>query len=191
VGGRVWLVQDLPLQDPNLLNLVDEVSTKEVRPSRGGEGLVVAVMMMWGHNVRLGAGPNSDEGHFAARSDYVPTRPQAIVTRLLPGVPLLPSPPLQVKIFGAGNPIKVLAVDCGIKYNIIRQLVKRGAEVKLVPWNHPLSQETDYHGCVTDAAGGNGVAVSPLWQWSGVTTSLSVRISLPRRRTTHDISHAR
>jgi carbamoyl-phosphate synthase (ammonia) len=48
----------------------------------------------------------------------------------------------EVQIFGKGNPYKVLAVDCGIKNNILRNLVKRGAEVKLVPWNYDISKET-------------------------------------------------
>lgn len=30
----------------------------------------------------------------------------------------------ETKVFGKGNPIKVVAVDCGIKHNIIRLLVK-------------------------------------------------------------------
>ncbi|KAG7260232.1 hypothetical protein CRUP_014503 [Coryphaenoides rupestris] len=44
----------------------------------------------------------------------------------------------ETKVFGKGNPVKVVAVDCGIKHNIIRLLVKRGAEVHLVPWNQDL-----------------------------------------------------
>uniref|UniRef100_A0A3B4YN35 carbamoyl-phosphate synthase (ammonia) n=1 Tax=Seriola lalandi dorsalis TaxID=1841481 RepID=A0A3B4YN35_SERLL len=44
----------------------------------------------------------------------------------------------ETNIFGKGNPIKVVAVDCGIKHNIIRLLVKRGAEVHLVPWDQDL-----------------------------------------------------
>uniref|UniRef100_A0A8D3BQT0 carbamoyl-phosphate synthase (ammonia) n=2 Tax=Scophthalmus maximus TaxID=52904 RepID=A0A8D3BQT0_SCOMX len=51
----------------------------------------------------------------------------------------------ETKIFGKGNPIKVVAVDCGIKHNIIRLLVKRGAEVHLVPWDQDLLS-LDYHG---------------------------------------------
>ena len=43
-----------------------------------------------------------------------------------------------VKIFGKGNPLKILAVDCGMKYNILRMLVQRGAEVKLVPWDYDI-----------------------------------------------------
>ncbi|XP_066542532.1 carbamoyl-phosphate synthase [ammonia], mitochondrial [Hoplias malabaricus] len=44
----------------------------------------------------------------------------------------------ETQVFGKGNPIKVVAVDCGIKHNIIRLLVNRGAEVHLVPWNQDL-----------------------------------------------------
>uniref|UniRef100_A0A3P9LNV5 Carbamoyl-phosphate synthase [ammonia], mitochondrial n=2 Tax=Oryzias latipes TaxID=8090 RepID=A0A3P9LNV5_ORYLA len=44
----------------------------------------------------------------------------------------------ETKVFGKGNPVKVVAVDCGVKHNIIRLLVKRGAEVHLVPWNQDL-----------------------------------------------------
>ncbi|CAK4069159.1 unnamed protein product [Aphanomyces euteiches] len=50
-----------------------------------------------------------------------------------------------VKTFGKGNPLKILAVDCGIKYNIIRELVKRGAEVKLVPWDHDIESEMNWY----------------------------------------------
>ena len=44
----------------------------------------------------------------------------------------------EVKYYGKGNPLKVIAVDCGIKSNIIRELVNRGAEVKLVPWDYDV-----------------------------------------------------
>ncbi|XP_050974207.1 carbamoyl-phosphate synthase [ammonia], mitochondrial isoform X2 [Labeo rohita] len=44
----------------------------------------------------------------------------------------------EIQVFGKGNPIKVVAIDCGIKHNIIRLLVKRGAEVHLVPWDQDL-----------------------------------------------------
>lgn len=44
----------------------------------------------------------------------------------------------EVKYYGKGNPLKITAVDCGIKSNIIRMLVERGAEVKLVPWDYDL-----------------------------------------------------
>ena len=45
------------------------------------------------------------------------------------------------KIYGAGNLLKILAVDCGMKYNIIRNLVSRGAEVTVVPWDHDVADD--------------------------------------------------
>lgn len=34
--------------------------------------------------------------------------------------------------------VKIVAVDCGIKYNQIRCLCERGAHVTVVPWDYPL-----------------------------------------------------
>jgi len=39
------------------------------------------------------------------------------------------------------NVVDILAVDCGIKNSIIRNLVTRGARVKVVPWDHDVSKE--------------------------------------------------
>jgi len=47
----------------------------------------------------------------------------------------------EIVTYGKGNPTKILAVDCGMKYNIIRRLVERGAELTVVPWNHPFAAD--------------------------------------------------
>lgn len=47
----------------------------------------------------------------------------------------------EPKVYGKGNPIKVIAVDCGMKFNIIRLLVKRGVELTVVPWDYPFASE--------------------------------------------------
>jgi carbamoyl-phosphate synthase (ammonia) len=47
----------------------------------------------------------------------------------------------EVKVYGKGNKTKVIAVDGGMKYNIIRQLVKRNVELTVVPWDYPFSSE--------------------------------------------------
>lgn len=53
--------------------------------------------------------------------------------------------PKTTKTFGKGK-YKVLAVDCGMKNNIIRSLVNHGdATVKVVPWDYDVTQE-DYDG---------------------------------------------
>ncbi|EDL75281.1 rCG24988, isoform CRA_a [Rattus norvegicus] len=69
----------------------------------------------------------------------------------------------DVKVFGKGNPTKVVAVDCGIKNNVIRLLVKRGAEVHLVPWNHDFTQ-MDYDGLLIAGGPGNPALAQPLIQ---------------------------
>ena len=46
--------------------------------------------------------------------------------------------------YGNGR-IKVLAIDCGMKNNIIRYFVRKGVEVKVVPWDWDISNE-NYHG---------------------------------------------
>ncbi|NWY47104.1 CPSM synthase, partial [Sylvia atricapilla] len=60
----------------------------------------------------------------------------------------------EVKIYGRGNPIKVVAVDCGLKHNVIRLLVKRGAEVHLVPWDHDFT-DMDYDGLIISGGPGD------------------------------------
>jgi carbamoyl-phosphate synthase (ammonia) len=47
----------------------------------------------------------------------------------------------DVRVYGKGNPTKIIAVDCGMKFNMIRQLVKRGAELTVVPWDYPFAAE--------------------------------------------------
>ena len=46
-----------------------------------------------------------------------------------------------VQSFNPEGKVKILAVDCGIKYNIIRQLCDKGAHLTLVPYNHDISTE--------------------------------------------------
>jgi len=46
-------------------------------------------------------------------------------------------------VYGAGNPVKILALDCGIKYNIIRNLARRGVELHRVPHDFPMAQHAN------------------------------------------------
>ncbi|KFQ28676.1 hypothetical protein N331_01781, partial [Merops nubicus] len=60
----------------------------------------------------------------------------------------------EVKVYGRGNPIKIVAVDCGLKHNIIRLLVKVGAEVHLVPWDHDFTS-MEYDGLIISGGPGD------------------------------------
>src|SRR5690554_119710 len=50
----------------------------------------------------------------------------------------------QPETYGDGD-LKIVLIDCGVKNNIVRCLLKRGASVKRVPWNYDFSGE-DYDG---------------------------------------------
>ncbi|MGH0145773.1 UNVERIFIED_CONTAM: hypothetical protein FKN15_006899 [Acipenser sinensis] len=46
----------------------------------------------------------------------------------------------EPKVFNPSGSVKMVAVDCGIKYNQIRCLCQRGASVTVVPWDYPLDK---------------------------------------------------
>jgi carbamoyl-phosphate synthase small subunit len=50
----------------------------------------------------------------------------------------------EKKVFGSGK-YKIILIDCGVKYNIIRNLIKRDATVILVPWDYDFTNE-EYDG---------------------------------------------
>ncbi|MBN1119338.1 MAG: glutamine-hydrolyzing carbamoyl-phosphate synthase small subunit [Bacteroidales bacterium] len=50
----------------------------------------------------------------------------------------------EKKVFGSGK-YNVTLIDCGVKYNIIRSLIKRDATVTLVPWDYDFTND-DYDG---------------------------------------------
>jgi carbamoyl-phosphate synthase small subunit len=47
----------------------------------------------------------------------------------------------EKKTFGNGK-YRILLIDCGVKYNIIRNLIKRDATVTVVPWDYDISKES-------------------------------------------------
>jgi len=50
----------------------------------------------------------------------------------------------EKKIYGKGK-YRILLLDCGVKYNIIRYLLERDTTVIRVPWDHDISRE-EYDG---------------------------------------------
>lgn len=50
----------------------------------------------------------------------------------------------EKKVYGKGK-YRILLIDCGVKYNIIRYLLERDTTVIRVPWNHDISKE-EYDG---------------------------------------------
>ena len=50
----------------------------------------------------------------------------------------------EKKVYGNGK-YRILLIDCGVKYNIIRYLLERDTTVIRVPWDHDISKE-EYDG---------------------------------------------
>jgi hypothetical protein len=57
-----------------------------------------------------------------------------------------PSPELAGRGIGVGpngKPLRVIAVDVGMKYNQIRCFLKRGIQLEVVPYNYDFTQNED------------------------------------------------
>lgn len=52
-------------------------------------------------------------------------------------------------VYNPSGEFKIIAVDCGIKYNQIRCLMARGAAVKVVPWNYDFNEDVEKGGNCT------------------------------------------
>ncbi len=50
----------------------------------------------------------------------------------------------EVKVYGNGK-YKITLIDCGVKYNIIRNLIERDCTVSLVPWDYDFTND-EYDG---------------------------------------------
>ncbi|CCX29802.1 hypothetical protein FPQ18DRAFT_70501 [Pyronema domesticum] len=58
--------------------------------------------------------------------------------------PKVYSPPADIAITRPdGKPVRVLIVDVGMKFNQLRCFLKRGVEVKVVPWDYDVSTESE------------------------------------------------
>ncbi|XP_067032291.1 multifunctional protein CAD-like [Acropora muricata] len=51
------------------------------------------------------------------------------------------------RVFNPGGELRIIAVDCGIKYNQIRCLIARGAAVKVVPWDYDFNSDVEKGEC--------------------------------------------
>lgn len=68
-----------------------------------------------------------------------------LVAKVSTKKPVLYTPKTNVKTDKNGKPIRIVAVDVGMKYNQIRCFVARGVELKVVPWDYDFTTE-EYDG---------------------------------------------
>lgn len=72
-----------------------------------------------------------------------------------------PAPP-KTRMHPSGRPLRILAVDVGMKYNQIRCFVLRGVELKTVPWDYDFlsPNEEPFDGLFISNGPGDPVTVS-------------------------------
>jgi carbamoyl-phosphate synthase small subunit len=63
------------------------------------------------------------------------------------------------RVYGEGGRLRIALIDCGVKNNIIRCLLERGAEVIRLPWNSDL-RGVDYDGILLTNGPGDPKACS-------------------------------
>ncbi len=69
----------------------------------------------------------------------------------------------EPKRYDAGGKLEVVLVDCGVKMSIVRQLMKRGVNVTLVPYDYPADKimEMNPHGVFISNGPGDPARVKP------------------------------
>ncbi|XP_028927835.1 CAD protein isoform X1 [Ornithorhynchus anatinus] len=91
-------------------------------------------------------------------------------------LPLVPEVSIKApRVYNAGGTPRILALDCGLKFNQIRCLCQRGAEVTVVPWDHPLDSQ-DYGGLFLSNGPGDPASCP------GVVAALSRVLARPKPR---------
>ncbi|KAF9430642.1 hypothetical protein BGZ94_005450 [Podila epigama] len=79
--------------------------------------------------------------------EYVDPNARNLVVEVSLKEPKIYSPePATARLGPNGKPLRILAVDVGMKYNQLRCFVARGVEVKVVPWDYDFNADTDYDG---------------------------------------------
>jgi carbamoyl-phosphate synthase/aspartate carbamoyltransferase len=66
-----------------------------------------------------------------------------LVAEVSISAPRIYKPTSEAKLHPSGRELRVLAIDVGMKYNQIRCFVRRGVEVKVVPWDYDFLSDCE------------------------------------------------
>jgi len=66
-----------------------------------------------------------------------------LVARVSVSAPVVYGPTCQARLHPSGRPLRVIAVDVGMKYNQIRCFTGRGVELKVVPWDYDFNTDLE------------------------------------------------
>ncbi len=95
-----------------------------------------------------------------------------LVAKVSTPKPILYTPSAEDAIKGPdGKTLRILAVDVGMKFNQIRCFVRRGVELKVVPWDHDITSE-EFDGLfISNGPGDPSVMDSTVEQLSKILAS--------------------
>ncbi|KAF9446648.1 aspartate carbamoyltransferase [Macrolepiota fuliginosa MF-IS2] len=101
---------------------------------------------------RLPSHPSAPSTPYSWREDYIdvpfsdPNQRNLVASVSIPA-PRVFKPTATPRLHPLGRPLRILAIDVGMKYNQIRCFTKRGVELKVVPWDYDfLSDPEPYDG---------------------------------------------
>ncbi|KAG0267870.1 hypothetical protein DFQ27_008050 [Actinomortierella ambigua] len=93
--------------------------------------------------------------------DWVDPNDRNLVAEVSLKEPKIYSPePAKALLGPNGKPLRILAVDVGMKFNQLRCFVSRGVEVKVVPWDYDFNADKDYDGLFISNGPGDPVMAS-------------------------------
>lgn len=87
------------------------------------------------------ASPSSKWTQYFDFPEWVDPNTENLVDIVSIKKPVLYTPKENLRLGPDGKPLRIVAVDVGMKYNQIRCFVRRGVEVKVVPWDFDFSKE--------------------------------------------------
>ncbi|KAG6840232.1 hypothetical protein C0991_008061 [Blastosporella zonata] len=96
--------------------------------------------------------PSSPPTPYSWREEYIDTpfvdiNQTNLVAAVSISAPRLFKPTCTPKLHPSGRPLRILALDVGMKYNQIRCFINRGVELMVAPWNYDfLSDAEPYDG---------------------------------------------
>ena len=96
----------------------------------------------------LSPNPNLLSQTLSWREDYMDilyhdTNAGNLVAAVSTKAPRLYPPACTARLHPSGRPLRVLAVDVGMKYNQIRCFTSRGVELKVVPWDYDFTSPSE------------------------------------------------
>ncbi|KAH9984927.1 carbamoyl-phosphate synth [Russula vinacea] len=92
--------------------------------------------------------PNLGSPSLSWREDYTDIpyhdpNTDNLVAAVSTKAPRIYAPTCSARLHPSGRPLRVLAVDVGMKYNQIRCFTSRGVELKVVPWDYDFSAPSE------------------------------------------------